>query len=89
MGDYRGHKLIESNGLEAPDHARTLGLLQLPKCCSDARCGAHFGQAIDFGARGAETRVANRSGSSRKVLNAKHVSDTNSGHAIRWSSRNW
>ena len=79
-------KLIESNGLEAPEHARTLGLLhgspQVPAMpvvvlTSDKR--------FDFGAGGAETWPAWRTAQDRlaKVLNAKHVSDTNSGHAIQ------
>jgi pimeloyl-ACP methyl ester carboxylesterase len=79
-------KLIESNGLEAPEHARTLSLLhgspQVPAMpvvvlTSDKR--------FDFGAGGAETWPAWRTAQDRlaKVLNAKHVSDTNSGHAIQ------
>ena len=79
-------KLIESNGLEAPEHARTLGLLhgspQIPAMpvvvlTSDKR--------FDFGAGGAETWPAWRTAQDHlaKVLNAKHVSDTNSGHAIQ------
>jgi pimeloyl-ACP methyl ester carboxylesterase len=79
-------KLIESNGLEAPDHARTLGLLHksppvrpipVVLLTSDKR--------FDFGAGGAETWLAWRTAQDRlaKLLNAKHVSDTNSGHAVQ------
>jgi hypothetical protein len=79
-------KLIESNGLEAPDHARTLDLLhssprirQVPVVLltSDRR--------FDFGAGGAETWLAWRTAQDHlaKLLNAKHVSETNSGHAIQ------
>ena len=79
-------KLIESNGLEAPDHARTLDLLhgspQVPTMpvvvlTSDKR--------FDFGAGGAKTWAAWRTAQDRlaKLLNAKHVTDTNSGHAIQ------
>ena len=79
-------KLIEPNGLEAPDHAHTLGLLhssprvrQIPVVVltSDKR--------FDFGAGGAETWPAWRIAQDRlaKLLNAKHVSDTNSGHAVQ------
>jgi pimeloyl-ACP methyl ester carboxylesterase len=40
---------------------------------------------FDFGAGGAETWPAWRTAQDRlaKVLNAKHISDTNSGHAIQ------
>ena len=79
-------KLVEPNGLEAPDHARTLELLHdtaqvrpMPAVVltSDKR--------FDFGAGGAETWPAWRTAQDRlaKVLNAKHISDTNSGHAIQ------
>ena len=79
-------KLIESNGLEAPDHARTLSLLHSPPrvpampvvvLTSDRR--------FDFGAGGAETWPAWRTAQDRlaKLLNAKHISDTNSGHIIQ------
>ena len=79
-------KLIESNGLEAPDHVRTLGLLHssirvrpipVVVLTSDKR--------FDFGAGGAETWPAWRTAQDRlaKLLKAKHVGDTNSGHAIQ------
>src|SRR5262245_61289469 len=79
-------ELIESKGLEAPDHARTLDLLYgtpgvhpmpIVVLTSDKR--------FDFGAGGPETWEAWRSAHDRlaKLLNAKHVSDTNSGHAIQ------
>ena len=79
-------KLIEPKGLEAPDHARTLDLLHgtpgvhpmpIVVLTSDKR--------FDFGAGGPETWEAWRSAHERlaKLLNAKHISDTNSGHAIQ------
>jgi pimeloyl-ACP methyl ester carboxylesterase len=79
-------KLIEPKGLEAPDHARTLDLLHgtpgvrpmpIVVLTSDKR--------FDFGAGGPETWGAWRSAHDRlaKLLNAKHVSDTNSGHPIQ------
>jgi pimeloyl-ACP methyl ester carboxylesterase len=79
-------KLIESNGLEAPDHARTLRLLH-----SSARLRPipvillTSDKRFDFGAGGAETWPAWRTAQDRlaKLLNAKHVSDTNSGHAVQ------
>jgi len=79
-------KLIESKGLEAPDHVRTLDLLHgtpgvhpmpIIVLTSDKR--------FDFGAGGPETWGAWRSAHDRlaKLLNAKHISDTHSGHAIQ------
>jgi pimeloyl-ACP methyl ester carboxylesterase len=79
-------KLIEPNGLEAPDHARTLALLHsspgvrpipVVLLTSDKR--------FEFGAGGAETWLAWLTAQDRlaKLLNAKHVSGTNSGHAIQ------
>ena len=79
-------KLMEPKGLEAPDHARTLELLHgtpvihampIVKLTSDKR--------FDFGAGGPETWEAWRSAHDRlaKVLNAKHITDTNSGHTIQ------
>ncbi len=79
-------KLIDSKGLEAPDHERTLDLLHRPPAVhpmpivvltSDKR--------FDFGAGGPETWAAWRSAHDHlaKLLNAKHISDTNSGHAIQ------
>ena len=79
-------KLIEPSGLEAPDHARTLELLHgsphvrpmpVVVLTSDKR--------FDFGAGGTETWPAWRIAQDRlaKILDAKHVSDTNSGHVIQ------
>jgi len=79
-------KLIEPKGLEAPDHARTLDLLHgtplihpmpIVVLTSDKR--------FDFGAGGPETWGAWRSAHDRlaKLLNAKHISETNSGHTIQ------
>ena len=79
-------KLIEPSGLEAPDHQRSLGVLNntlrvrvmpVVVLTSDKR--------FDFGAGGAETWPAWRTGQDRlaKLLNAKHVSETNSGHTIQ------
>jgi pimeloyl-ACP methyl ester carboxylesterase len=79
-------RLIETKGLEAPDHARTLDLL-------DGKLGIHpiptvvltSDKRFDFGAGGPETWGAWRSAHDRlaKLLSAKHISDTNSGHAIQ------
>ena len=79
-------KLIESKSLEAPDHTRTLDLLYgtpgvppmpIVVLTSDKR--------FDFGAGGPETWGAWRSAHDRlaKLLNAKHIRDTHSGHAIQ------
>ena len=79
-------KLIESNGLEAPDHARTLGLLHSsPRVRPIPVVLLTSDKRFDFGAGGAETWPAWRTAQQRlaKLLNAKHVSDTNSGHAIQ------
>jgi pimeloyl-ACP methyl ester carboxylesterase len=79
-------KLIESNGLEAPDHTRTLDLLHgTPKVRAMPIVVVTSDKRFDFGAGGPETWPAWRSAQDRlaKVLNAKHVSDTNSGHAIQ------
>ena len=79
-------KLIESNGLEAPDHARTLGLLHSsPRVRPVPVVLLTSDKRFDFGAGGAETWLAWRTAQDRlaKLLNAKHVSDTNSGHAIQ------
>ena len=79
-------KLIESNGLEAPDHARTLGLLHsTPKVRTMPIVVLTSDKRFDFGAGGTETWPAWRTAQDRlaKLLNAKHVSDTNSGHAIQ------
>ena len=79
-------KLIESNGLEAPDHARTLDLLHgspgVPPVPVDLLTSDN---RFDFGAGGAETWPAWRTAQDRlaNLLNAKHVSETNSGHAIQ------
>jgi pimeloyl-ACP methyl ester carboxylesterase len=79
-------KLIESNGLEAPDHARTLGLLHCsPRVRPIPVVLLTSDKQFDFGAGGAETWPAWRTAQDRlaRLLNAKHVSDTNSGHAIQ------
>ena len=79
-------KLIEPNGLEAPDHPRTLELLHgTPQVRSMPAIVLTSDKRFDFGAGGAETWPAWRTAQDRlaKVLNAKHVSDTNSGHAIQ------
>jgi pimeloyl-ACP methyl ester carboxylesterase len=79
-------ELITSKGLEAPDHARTLDLLHgtpgvhpmpIVVLTSDKR--------FDFGAGGPETWGAWGSAHDRlaKLLNAKHINNTNSGHAIQ------
>jgi pimeloyl-ACP methyl ester carboxylesterase len=79
-------KLIEPNGLEAPDHARTLELLHgTPRVRAMPAVVLTSDKRFDFGAGGAETWPAWRTAQDRlaKILNAKHVSDTNSGHAIQ------
>lgn len=79
-------KLIESNGLEAPDHARTLDLLHgSPRVRPVPVVLLTSDKRFDFGAGGADTWPAWRTAQDRlaKLLNAKHVSDTNSGHAIQ------
>ena len=79
-------KLIESNGLEAPDHVRTLSLLRnSPKVRPMPVVLLTSDKRFDFGAGRTETWPAWRTAQDRlaKLLNAKHVSDTNSGHAIQ------
>jgi len=79
-------KLIESNDLEAPDHERSLDLLHgTPRLRTMPVVVLTSDKRFDFGAGGAETWPAWRTAQDRlaKVLNAKHVSDTNSGHAIQ------
>ena len=79
-------KLIESNGLEAPDHARTLGLLHSsPRVRPIPVVLLTSDKRFDFGAGGAETWPAWLNAQDRlaKLLNAKHVSETNSGHVIQ------
>jgi len=79
-------KLIESNGLEAPDHASTLGLLHgSPRVPGIPVVVLTSDKRFDFGAGGPETWPAWRTAQDHlaKLLNAKHVSDTNSGHAIQ------
>ena len=79
-------KLIESKGLEAPDHARTLDLLHgIPRVPPMPIVVLTSDKRFDFGAGGPETWAAWRTAHDRlaKLLNAKHVSDTNSGHAIQ------
>jgi len=79
-------KLIESKGLEAPDHARTLDLLHgTPRLHPMPIVVLTSDRRFDFGAGGPETWGAWRSAHDRlaKLLNAKHISNTNSGHAIQ------
>ena len=79
-------ELIEPKGLEAPDHARTLGLLHgTPKVHPMPIVVLTSDKRFDFGAGGPETWPAWRTAHDRlaKLLNAKHVSDTNSGHTIQ------
>ncbi|HEY2567810.1 MAG TPA: alpha/beta hydrolase [Candidatus Udaeobacter sp.] len=79
-------KLIEPSGLEAPDHERTLDLLHgTPRVRAIPVVVLTSDKRFDFGAGGAETWPAWRTAQDRlaKLLNAKHVSDTNSGHAIQ------
>jgi len=79
-------KLIESKGLEAPDHARTLDLLHgSPRIPTIPVVVLTSDKRFDFGAGGPETWAAWRTAHDRlaKLLNAKHVSDTNSGHVIQ------
>ena len=79
-------KLIEPNGLEAPDHTRTLDMLHgTPEVRAMPIVVVTSDKRFNFGAGGPETWPAWRSAQDRlaKVLNAKHVSDTNSGHAIQ------
>ena len=78
--------LIESKGLEAPDHARTLDLLHgTPRVRPMPIVVLTSDKRFDFGAGGPETWAAWRTAHDRlaKLLNAKHISDTNSGHAIQ------
>ena len=79
-------KLIEPNGLEAPDHARSLNLLHgTPQVRAMPVVVLTSDKRFDFGAGGTETWPAWRTAQDRlaKLLNAKHVSDTNSGHVIQ------
>ena len=79
-------RLIEPNGLEAPDHPRTLELLHgTPQVRSMPVIVLTSDKRFDFGAGGPETWTAWRTAQDRlsNVLNAKHVSDTNSGHVIQ------
>jgi D-alanyl-D-alanine carboxypeptidase len=79
-------KLIESNGLEAPDHARTLALLHgTQKVRAIPVVVLTSDKRFDFGAGGPETWPAWRTAQDRlaKLLNAKHISKTNSGHAVQ------
>src|SRR5215475_3552175 len=79
-------KLIESKGLEAPDHVRTLDLLYgTPEVHPMPIVVLTSDKRFDFGAGGPETWGAWRSAHDRlaKLLNAKHISDTHSGHAIQ------
>jgi pimeloyl-ACP methyl ester carboxylesterase len=79
-------KLIEPGGLEAPDHERSLDLLHgTPRVRAMPVVVLTSDKPFAFGAGGAETWPAWRTAQDRlaKLLNAKHVSDTNSGHAIQ------
>jgi len=79
-------KLIEPNDLEAPDHERTLDLLHgTPRVHAMPVVVFTSDKRFDFGAGGPETWPAWRTAQDRlaKLLKAKHVSDTNSGHAIQ------
>jgi pimeloyl-ACP methyl ester carboxylesterase len=79
-------KLIEPSGLEAPDHERSLDLLDgTPRVGAIPVVVLTSDKRFDFGAGGTETWPAWRTAQDRlaKLLNAKHVSDTNSGHAIQ------
>jgi len=78
--------LMEPNGLEAPDHARTLELLRdTPQVRPMPVAVLTSDKRFDFGAGGAETWPAWRTAQERlaKLLNATHVSNTNSGHVIQ------
>ena len=79
-------KLIESNDLEAPDHERSLDLLHgTPRIRTIPVIVLTSDKRFDFGAGGEETWSAWRNAQDRlaKLLNAKHVSDTSSGHTIQ------
>jgi pimeloyl-ACP methyl ester carboxylesterase len=79
-------KLIESNGLEAPDHQHSLKLLHAtPRVRTIPVVVLTSDKRFDFGAGGTETWQAWRTAQDRlaNLLNAKHVADTNSGHAIQ------
>lgn len=79
-------KLIESNDLEAPDHERSLDLLHgTPRIRTIPVVVLTSDKRFDFGAGGEETWSAWRNAQDRlaKLLNAKHVSDTSSGHTIQ------
>lgn len=79
-------KLVEPSGLEAPDHERSLELLHsTPRVHTMPVIVLTSDKRFDFGAGGAETWQAWRTAQDRLAedLNAKHVSDTKSGHAIQ------
>ncbi|HET7237480.1 MAG TPA: alpha/beta hydrolase, partial [Terrimicrobiaceae bacterium] len=79
-------KLIESNGLEAPDHERSLDLLETaPQVPAIPVVVLTSDKRFDFGAGGEETWPAWRTAQERlaKLVDAKHVADTNSGHVIQ------
>jgi pimeloyl-ACP methyl ester carboxylesterase len=79
-------KLIEPNDLEAPDHERTLELLHgTPRVRAMPVIVLSSDKRFDFGAGGTGTWQAWLTAQDRlaKLLNAKHVSDTKSGHAIQ------
>src|SRR5437667_740524 len=79
-------KLIESSGLEAPNHERSLALLHsTPSVRVIPVVVLTSDKRFDFGAGGSEAWPAWRAAQDRlaKLLRAKHVSETNSGHAIQ------
>jgi len=79
-------KLIDSSGLEAPDHERSLALLHsTPSVRVIPVVVLTSDKRFDFGAGGSEAWPAWRAAQDRlaKLLRAKHVSETNSGHAIQ------
>src|SRR5262245_26778171 len=79
-------KLRESDGLEAPDHASTLGLLHgSPRVAGIPVVVITSDKRFDFGAGGPETWPAWRTAQDHlaKLLNAKHITKTDCGHAIQ------
>src|SRR6266496_716351 len=79
-------KLIDSSGLEAPDHERSLALLHsTPSVRVIPVVVLTSDKRFDFGAGGSGAWPAWRAAQDRlaKLLRAKHVSETNSGHAIQ------
>ena len=79
-------QLIESSGLEAPDHERSLALLHgTPRVRMMPVVVLTSDKSFDFGAGGVETWPAWLAAQDRlaRLLKAKHVSETNSGHVIQ------